>query len=122
MRGYGVDLRVRVVRAVQGGMAQGEAARVYGISVATVERYVRLAREGRSLEVQKNPGSPPRVIAPEQHGLLLAQLQAHPDLTHAEHAALWSRRHGAVSVATVERRIKTLGWTRKKNTGMQRTR
>lgn len=119
MRGYQEDLRASVVRAVQGGMTQQEASRIFGVSVASVERYVRLAREGRSLAPAKRLGSPVQLIGPEQHGAVLAQLQAHPDLTHAEHAALWSRTHGAVSVATMERRIKTLGWTRKKNAGGQ---
>ena len=119
MRGYQEDLRVRVVRAVQDGMPQREASRVFGVSVASVERYVRLAREGRSLAPAKRPGCPVRVIGPEHHGALLAQLHAHPDLTAAEHAALWSRTHGPVSVATMERRVKQVGWTRKKNAGSQ---
>ena len=116
MRGYHEDLRGRVVRAVQCGMPHQEASRVFGVSVASVERYVRLAREGRSLAPAKIPGRPVQLIGPEHHGTLLAQLQAHPDLTNAEHAALWTRTHGAVSVATMERRINMVGWTRKKNT------
>ncbi|MFC3834175.1 hypothetical protein [Deinococcus rufus] len=44
------------MRAVQDGMPQREASRVFGVSVVSVERDVRLAREGRSLAPAKRPG------------------------------------------------------------------
>lgn len=49
MRGqaYSLDLRERIVRAVQQGMSQQQAAQQFTVSVASVERYLRLAREGR---------------------------------------------------------------------------
>lgn len=115
MRGYSLDLRQRIVQAVQDGLTQSEVARQYRVSLATVERYWRLHRQGQSLAPRPNPGSPARLLLPEQHDVLLRQLQEHPDWTLAEHAALWSERHHPVSIATMWRRIKALQWTRKKD-------
>ncbi|MBZ9753642.1 hypothetical protein K7W42_22735 [Deinococcus sp. HMF7604] len=47
--------------------------------------------------------------------MLLRQLQAHPDLTLAEHAAVWRDAQGVVSISTIARRIRALGWARKKD-------
>ena len=121
MRGYSVDLRERIIRAVQNGMSVLDTARTFGVGHATVERYTRLHRQGQSLVGQPNTGSPPRVLLPEQYDALLAQLKANPDLTTAEHAALWREAHGPLSTSTMARRIRTLKWTRKKNPARRRT-
>ena len=120
MRGYSVDLRERIVRAVQSGMSVLDAARTFGVGHATVERYTRVHRQGQPLVGQPNTGSPPRVLLPEQYGALLAQLQANPDLTVAEHAAIWRAAHGLISTSTMARRIRALKWTRKKNSARRR--
>ncbi|WP_170928617.1 hypothetical protein [Deinococcus hopiensis] len=50
-----------------------------------------------------------------------AQVRAHPDpdLTLAEHAALWREDHQAASPSTLIRRFQALGLTRKKDAGRQ---
>jgi Homeodomain-like domain len=45
VRAYSMDLRERVVAAVDAGMSQPQAAAVFGVSLRTVERY--LAGGGR---------------------------------------------------------------------------
>ena len=44
MKAYSEDLRLRAVAAVDGGMPRSEAARVFGVGRATVERYLVLRR------------------------------------------------------------------------------
>lgn len=86
MVGYSLDLRERIVEAVREGTSQAQVAGHFRVSRATVERYWRLAREGRALAALPNRGSPPLRVPPEQHAWLLAQLVDQPDWTLAEHA------------------------------------
>jgi hypothetical protein len=57
-------------------------------------------------------GRPAR-IGPMHYAALESQLAARPDATLAEHVELWERSQGVrVSVATMDRSIARLGWTR----------
>src|SRR3712207_8258198 len=59
MRAYSEDLRKKIVAAVeQRGMSKTEAARLFDVSLPSVKRYARTAREGGSLEPRKSPGRP----------------------------------------------------------------
>ena len=118
-RAYSVDLRERIVRAVQQGMSQPQAARQFSVSLASVERYLRLHREGQGLQARPRPGRSVSVLPPEEHEALREQVRAYPDLSLAEHAALWREDHSAASPSTLVRRFKALGLTRKKDTGGQ---
>jgi len=73
MKAYGMDLRERIVRAVEQGMS-------------TVQRYVRLGRGG-SLAAKASPGRS-RLRAAAGAAALRAQVAAHPDATLAEHRAI----------------------------------
>ncbi|MFI4928306.1 MAG: helix-turn-helix domain-containing protein [Burkholderiales bacterium] len=109
-----MDLRERIVRAVEAGTPRAVAARTFGVGLATVERYVRRQRTG-ALAPRSSPGRPAR-IGPAEQPALRAQLAAAPDATLAEHCARWAAGRGArVSVATMRRAIARLGWTRKKS-------
>lgn len=116
-RAYSLDLRERIVHAVHQGMSQQQAARHFTVSVASVERYVRLERAGRGLHPRPRPGRSVTVIPSEDHEALRAQVQQYPDLSLAEHAALWREHHKAASASTLVRRFKTLQLTRKKDAG-----
>ena len=78
MRAYSMDLRERVVAAVDAGMTQSQAAARFGVSLRTVERY--LAR---------------RQVAAD------ATLAEHAAAVSTEHGV-------AVSLATMSRAITTL--------------
>ena len=118
-RAYSVDLRERIVRAVQQGMSQPQAAQQFSVSLASVERYLRLNREGQGLQARPRPGRSVSVLRPEEHEALREQVRAYPDLSLAEHAALWREDHSAASPSTLVRRFKALGLTRKKDAGGQ---
>jgi transposase len=62
MKAYSEDLRKKIVEAVeQRGMQQSEAARLFGVSLSSVKRYVRKCRQGRSLSPGKAPGKRPAI-------------------------------------------------------------
>ena len=121
MGAYSLDLRQRIVAALQDGMTQVEVARQFRVSLATVERYWRRHRQGQSLAPRPIPGGSARVMPPEQHDVLLRHLHEHPDWTLHEHVAWWRDAHGPVSVATLWRRLQQLHWTRKKDAARRRT-
>ena len=114
MKAYSPDLRAKVLAAVDGGMSKAGAARLFGISRATITRYVALRRETGGLDPRPRPGKAP-TLGRDYDPALWAQLDAHPDATLEEHCRLWDERQGmGVSTATMSRAISRLGWTRKK--------
>nr|MDQ3834663.1 hypothetical protein [Actinomycetota bacterium] len=59
----------------------------------------------------------------EQRRALWAQLESNVDATLERHCELWEERQGAkVSISTMSRAIRKLGWTRKKKFGSHRAR
>ena len=114
MKAYSLDLRERVVGAVATGRTQAAVARTFQVSRTTVKRYVAQQRRTGSLNPTQPARQPPQ-IGPAEHPALLAQLEAHPDATLAEHCTRWAEEQGVtVSVPTMWRAIARLGWTPKK--------
>ena len=121
MKAYSTDLRERIVRAVGRGMPKSQAARTFAVSLATVKNYERQWHRTGSLARRPIPGRR-REIPREQDAALVAQLRAAPDATLAELAAAWKATHRVgVSVATLSRAIRRVGWTRKKRLWVPRS-
>lgn len=115
MKAYALDLRQRMIAAVERGMRQRAVAELFGVSLSTVKRLAAKHRAGHDLAPQSSPGRP-RTITPEHHARLTDQLAADPDATTQEQAAHWNATTGmAVSARTMRRAIRRLGWTRKKS-------
>lgn len=66
--GYSNDLRVRVIRVVEGGVAARAAARQFVIGDATAIRWVKRWRETGSFEARSVRGPEP-IAAEETRGL-----------------------------------------------------
>jgi len=115
MKAYSLDLRERVVRAVDQGKPRSEIVKMLGVSLATIKRYLKQRRETGHVRPKAIPGRTPRKGAALQAGLL-AQLEAHPDVSLERHCELWENEHGMrVSTSTMSRMIERVGWTRKKS-------
>ena len=115
MRAYSLDLRERIVRAVDEGQSQREAARRFGVGVSSVKRYLQHRQRRGSLPRRPIPGGVRR-IGRNQETVLWARLEAEPEGTLAEHCAWWEQTQGQrVSIATMARAIGRIGWTRKKD-------
>lgn len=115
MRPYSEDLRVRVVEAVDGGMARAEVARVFAVSLPTIKRWLRRRREAGGLTPKPVPG-PSAVKTAGLPAALPERLAARSDATLDEHCCWWRLRSGhEVSRATMSRAITALGWTREKS-------
>ena len=113
---YSLDLRERVLAAVDGGLSRTQAARRFQVGRATITTWVTLRRQSGSLAAQSPPGRP-RTIGASDAEALWAQLDAQPAATLPEHVRLWTAQHPdqPLSTATMSRAIQRLGWTRKKS-------
>jgi transposase len=116
MNAYSKDLRIKALGALDRGMPRKEAASTFGISLASLKRWLKQRREGEDIAPRPSPGRTPRILATrEQRRALWEQLEENDDATLARHCELWERRRGvAVSVATMSRAVRRLGWTFKK--------
>jgi transposase len=81
--GYSNDLRVRVIRVVEGGVAARAAARQFAIGDATAIRWVKRWRETGSFEARSVRGQS-RSPLRKHEDWLLALVRREPDLTLEE--------------------------------------
>ena len=115
MSASSLDVRQRAVAAVEAGMPVDVAARRFRLSRATINRSRKRLREAATLTPGSAPGRP-RQIGPDAEPALAAHLDADPDATRAQHGRRWAEQWGVrVSVATMRRAVRRLGWTRKKS-------
>jgi transposase len=110
---YSVRLRQQIVAALDTGMSQVEASGAFGVSVATIQRYLRQRRLTGELDPRSIPGRPP-FIGPADLPALAVQLAAHPHATISDHCRLWEQATGKRPYrVTMGRAIRELGWTRR---------
>lgn len=95
-RALGLDLRVRVVEAIDAGLSHREAAQRFAIGIATAGAWHRLWRRSGSVEPARQ-GHPVRSKLDPHKGFILGLVEAAPDITLAEIAA----RLGAEKGVTV---------------------
>ena len=117
MNAYSLDLRLKVLDAVDRGTPRREVARTFGVSMPTLERYLRRRREGAGLDPGRSPGRTPSICASVgERRALWRQLEENDDATLERHCELWEQKTGvAVSVSTMSRAIREkLGWSYKK--------
>lgn len=117
MKAYGVDLRERIVAAVEEkGWTQAKAAEVFEVSEASVSRYRARGRAGESLAALPASGGPEKILRLAEHQEALREsLQSEPDLELEERRAFLQAAEGVqVSVSTLWRAMRALGFTRKK--------
>ena len=128
MNAYSLDLRLKVLNAVDRGIPRREVLRTFGVSMPTIERYLRRRRWSGDLTPRPSPGRTPSICATsEERRALWEQLEENDEATLERHCELWEERGGArVSVSTMSRAVRKLGWTFKKSrwvpqSGMKRS-
>jgi transposase len=113
MKPYSQDLRTRIVKAVQEGTSKSGAARLFGVSLSSVKRYVRIANRGSSLEPRKGGGRPPETDQTTEK-LLEDDVRERPAATVAERRLFLEHATGkSLSISTVGRLLNRLGFSRK---------
>lgn len=103
-----------MVAAVDAGKRKEEVAQTLSVSMSSVNRWLRLRRETRTLEPRPITGRPGLKGKALDEGLV-EQLRQHPDATIGEHCELWEERtRTRVSEATMSRALKRARWPLKK--------
>ena len=111
---YSLDLRGRVVKAVDEGQSLADVAARYEVSERTARRYLKRRQERGSLEADVPPGRP-REIERAQEAALRQQSERYPDATLEKHCEHWAKRKKVkVSPATMCRALQRIDQTRKK--------
>jgi transposase len=115
MKQYSADLRERLLGAIDAGLPQVEAARLFSVSVSSIKRWRQQVQQTGSLVARTRTGRRRRV-RPEEEATLLAQVAAAPDATLAEHGAAWAASTGVhLSTATMSRTLARLDQPQKKS-------
>jgi transposase len=106
---YSLDLRIRIVKAVEAGHNHHEVAEQYAVGVATVRRYVRRAKKGE-LAAESPPGRAANIAA-EAYPYLAKQVRKHSAATLEQHC---ETHKVEVSTTAMCRTLQRAGLTRKK--------
>jgi len=121
-RPYSLDLRERVVAAVEnGGMSRRRAAAQFGVGISTVILWVRRLRETGSVAPGKIGGYKPKAIAGEHRAWLLQRTQE-KDFTLRGLVAELAERGLKVDYRSVWNFVHAEKLSFKKNRGGWRTR
>lgn len=119
-RPYSLDLRRRVVAAVDAGASCREAAERFSVSVSAVVKWSQRARQTGSPAPARMGGRRPFVLMGEQEWVL-ARLAAAPDITLRALRAELADRGVKVSVMAVWKFCLREGFTFKKKPARGRT-
>ena len=113
MKPYSEDLRRSIVRAVEGGTSKSAAARLFGVSLSSVKRYLRIAQRGVSLAPKKGGGRLPKIDQTAEK-LLREDVKERPAATVSQRRSFLEHTTGkALSDSSVKRLLKRLGFSRK---------
>jgi putative transposase len=120
-RPLSLDLRERIIGAVEGGLSRRAAAERFRTSVSCVIKLVQRWKETGSAAPGRMGGHKEFALA-EHEGLVLQLYEAQPDITLDElHARLVAARV-KVGRTSIHRFLKALGLTRKKRRSMPQNR
>jgi transposase len=112
---YSADLRERLLGAIDAGLSQAEAARLFGVGVSSIKRWRARQQQTGAVQALPRPGRTRR-ISRGAEAALVAQVRAAPDATLAEHCATWAAATGVVvSPSTMSRALSRAGWPLKKS-------
>jgi transposase len=120
-RPYSEDLRERVVAAVGRGMSRNAAARMFGLSVSCVVKWMQRLEKTGSCAPKPMGGRRPYALAAERV-FVLSRVAEKPDLTISALTAELAERGVKVSRFAVWHFLAHEGLTFKKKPARQRTR
>ncbi len=117
---YSQDLRERVIKAIDGGHTRNEVAALFSIGIATVGRYVKRRRQTGSLKPAKFGGHRRHKLADHETKVRVL-VDAEADQTLLELQERLAVVGIKASKSALDRFLKALGLTYKKNARGNRT-
>ena len=116
------DLRIRVIRAIEGGQSRTAAARRFGVSLASAVRWMQTYRRTGRTQAKPRGGDRRSHRIEAQADLLLRAIEQTPDLTLAElRARLLTERGESFALSTFTPSIAATGALLKKDCACPRT-
>jgi transposase len=119
---YSLDLRKRVVAAIEGGLSRREAAEWFDVGISTAIRWARRARETGSAAAKPMGGDRRSLLVGAPRDWLLERVGAEPDLTLEELRDELAARGIVVGYGTVWRFFEREAITVKKKRARGRAR
>jgi len=114
VKAYSLDLRQRVISLREKGETQGHIGELLDISISTVKRYLVRQKEKGTIAATIQQRAQSQLQSAEL-AVIKDLLIAKNDSTLGQLVAQFAERTGlTVSVATMGRAVRRLGWTRKK--------
>lgn len=117
-----VDLRDRVVAAVEGGMSRRRAASRFGVSISSAIRWTSLSRRTGDVRPKRQGGDKRSARIEAYAPVILGAVEDKPDITLAELRELLAGEGLAVAVSTLWRFFARRKITLKKSPRMRRSR
>lgn len=113
-RAYGIDLRRRVVDAIEGGLSTRAAARRFSVGISTAGSWHRYWRKTGSYEAQRQGGRNGSVLDAHET-FIMGLIEDKADITLAEMADRLGEEHDLrVDPSTIWYFLKRCGMTYKK--------
>src|SRR5215212_70080 len=124
MKPYSLDLRLKVLDAVDCGIPKEELVGIFGVSMSTIDRYLRQRRQTGEIAPGRTPRRTPLICATiEERRSLWRQLEENDAATLERHCELWeSKQRVRISVSTMCRPCASWVGRRDRVTGSLRTR
>ena len=120
-RGYSLDMRERVARAVTNGATVRAVAARFEVSAASVVRWSGRFRETGSAQMPRQGRPVGRGILAPYLDFLTGTVDARPDVTLAELVEILDQKHGLrVALGSLGRVLNKVGYTYKKTAYGQR--
>ena len=116
-----VDLRDRVVAAVEGGLSRRRAASRFGVSISSAIRWTSLSRRTGDVRPKRQGGDKRSARIEAYAPVILGAVEEKPDITLVELRELLARDGLAVAVSTLWRFFARRKITLKKSPRMRRS-
>ena len=117
-----VDLRERVVAAVDGGLSRRKAAERFGVSISSALRWTTQGRRTGDVQPRRSGGDKRSGRIQAHAPVILGAVEEKPDITLVELRGLLASQGVAVAVSTLWRFFARRKITLKKSPGMRRSR
>lgn len=123
MKAYSIDLRQKIFECYEReSISQKTLAQRFGVSLGFVQGLLRLKRKTGHLSPRPHGGGRKRKINVEGEPFLQRLLRQHPDLRDRDLCDLYEKEFKIrVDQSTMNRMLKRLNFTRKKNSSRQGT-
>jgi transposase len=117
---YSLDLRKRVIEAVNNGMTQCEAAKIFSVSYSTIYNWLNLQHETGSLEPKPNNFPNRLKITKPIQEFIINLVKNKSDITLLEIKDILEEEiNFIIDDSNISRFLKKAGFTRKKNGMLQ---